>query len=360
MSYAILRLKKIKSWGGIAGAVSHNLRLRETHNADTARTEKNQLIAGTTDPALGLKDLLKEHGLKPRKGAVLMSEMLLTASPEWFEKNPDRVGEWVEKNTEWLKRRYGKNLLQAVVHFDESTPHIHAFIAPVTADKKLNAKKFWGERKGLTELQSAYAHNMGGFGLLRGVPKSVGKHKTIRQFYQDANLREALPEMPRFPERPQVESDPELKMLLGGLKPEPTAQALRTWRSEIVAWAKKLREVLRKALTQNQALRAELASEQKRADTAQRRLTAISPLAPMWEAIQTHEPERVLKLWGQVRNYLPRSEAEAIERHANEQGTARTVQDHPPPHLNPKPPLERKIEPSTGGGGVPRAKPVRG
>jgi hypothetical protein len=42
MSFAILRIQKLKSFADVGGSLSHNYRNRETLNADDARTHLNE------------------------------------------------------------------------------------------------------------------------------------------------------------------------------------------------------------------------------------------------------------------------------------------------------------------------------
>ena len=72
-------------------------------------------------------------------------------------------------NVEWLKTRFGPNLMQIVLHTDEQTPHLHAYCHPVLADGSLSYFKMLGSPKLLTELQTDYAKAMKPLGLRRGL-----------------------------------------------------------------------------------------------------------------------------------------------------------------------------------------------
>ena len=48
-----------------------------------------------------------------------------------------------EETKEFLDKRYGKeNVVCAVVHYDETTPHLHYAFIPVTFDEKKQKKKY--------------------------------------------------------------------------------------------------------------------------------------------------------------------------------------------------------------------------
>ena len=81
MSFAILRIQKLKSFADVGGSLSHNYRNRETLNADDARTHLNEHELDTNEKCMtAIRDRIPE---KRRKDAVLCIEHLITASPEW-------------------------------------------------------------------------------------------------------------------------------------------------------------------------------------------------------------------------------------------------------------------------------------
>jgi hypothetical protein len=46
-AYTVLRFIKLKSWGAVGGAGSHNARLRQTLNADPKALAKNRFLIGS-------------------------------------------------------------------------------------------------------------------------------------------------------------------------------------------------------------------------------------------------------------------------------------------------------------------------
>jgi hypothetical protein len=79
MSFAILRIQKLKSFADVGGSLSHNYRNRETLNADNARTHLNEHELDTNEKCMtAIRDRIPE---KRRKDAVLCIEHLITASP---------------------------------------------------------------------------------------------------------------------------------------------------------------------------------------------------------------------------------------------------------------------------------------
>lgn len=50
--------------------------------------------------------------------------------------------QWKKENVEWLQSYFGKdNVVSAVLHMDETTPHIHAVVIPMV-NERLSAAHF--------------------------------------------------------------------------------------------------------------------------------------------------------------------------------------------------------------------------
>ncbi len=65
------------------------------------------------------------------------------------------------RSEQWLEKKYGKDrVVAAVVHRDEATPHLSAFVVPLTQDGRLSAKEFIGGRSKMREDQSTYAESV--------------------------------------------------------------------------------------------------------------------------------------------------------------------------------------------------------
>ena len=184
MAFAIMRAKKLKTAGSVGAALQHCYRERETLNADEDRTAQNvHLAASSTNQAMGLmRDRLPE---KRRKDAVLAVEYVMTASPEWWETaSEDQQKAFFERSVDWLAEKYGKdNIVTATVHRDELTPHLSAFVVPVTKDGRLSAKEFIGNRTKMTQDQTSYAERVADLGLERGIEGSRATHQRVKTHY---------------------------------------------------------------------------------------------------------------------------------------------------------------------------------
>ena len=187
-NYAIMRCKKLTGMGSVASALQHCYREIETPNADADRTPENHCsVSQSADEAMGkLRELLPE---KRRKDAVLAVEYVMTASPEWWnEATPRQQAEFFARSEQWLENKYGKDrVVAAVVHRDEATPHLSAFVVPLTQDGRLSAKEFIGGRSKMRDDQSTYAESVKKLGLERGIEGSRATHQTVQHYYESIN-----------------------------------------------------------------------------------------------------------------------------------------------------------------------------
>ena len=182
--FAIMRCKKLASMGSVAGALRHCYRERETPNADPERTPTNEHAAATsTDQAMGrMRALLPE---KRRRDAVLAVEYLMTASPEWWqEASRKQQDEFFRRSRQWLADKYGADrVVTSTIHRDETSPHLSAFVVPLTRDGRLSAREFVGGRQKMRDDQTSYAAAVADLGLSRGIEGSRARHQSIRDYY---------------------------------------------------------------------------------------------------------------------------------------------------------------------------------
>ena len=194
MSFAILRIQKLKSFADVGGSLSHNYRNRETLNADDARTHLNEHALDTNEKCMtAIRDRIPE---KRRKDAVLCIEHLITASPEWDGWGTEKETAFFEQSKKWLENKYGKNnVVSTTIHRDETTPHLVAYVVPVDEETgRLNARKFiGGSRYTLSQMQTDFAVEVKDLGLDRGIQGSKAKHTSIQEYYEKLNNYENEP-----------------------------------------------------------------------------------------------------------------------------------------------------------------------
>lgn len=114
---------------------------------------------------------------KVRKDAVLMCSFVVGSDREFFDRlSPREQQQFFVDCTRFFAERYGEeNIISAVVHMDETTPHLHLNLIPI-ANGRLCAKQLF-DRKELQNLQSDF-HSVVGkkWNLQRGKEGSQAKH----------------------------------------------------------------------------------------------------------------------------------------------------------------------------------------
>ena len=178
----VVRHIKHKTLGTIGAAASHTMRKRPTPNADPSKPAP-EVWVGSSSPADDVRAVLPE---RRRKNAVLALEYVLTASPEFFADAPQ--AEWrayLRDQLAMLQEYYREeNVVSAVLHLDEKTPHLAVLIVPLV-DGKLNARSLIGTREACSIVQDMAGEAGKTFGLERGRRGSKARHQDVKDFYAD-------------------------------------------------------------------------------------------------------------------------------------------------------------------------------
>ena len=120
---------------------------------------------------------------KVRKDAVLMCSFVVGSGRKFFGGlSPSEQRQFFVDCTRFFAERYGEgNIISAVVHMDETTPHLHLNLIPI-AGGRLCAKKLF-DRKALTALQTDLYREVGAkWNLQRGKEGSQAKHLDTAEF----------------------------------------------------------------------------------------------------------------------------------------------------------------------------------
>lgn len=189
-SFAILRVGKIKTKGHLSAALGHNFRERDTPNADLDRKGDNLVLKGPGTGKGVIEAWDDRAPEKIRKNAVHALEYFIGGSPEKLHAmSREDQDAYFRRALDWLEKRHGaENVLSAVIHRDETTPHMQALVIPLDARGKLNARELVGGKDKLSQMQTEFAREVGQpFGFERGQERSRATHQTIKEYYGRAN-----------------------------------------------------------------------------------------------------------------------------------------------------------------------------
>ena len=155
MGYAVLHLDKAP--GNEAAMTAHIARTKIPTNASPERTCLNEELVEfpeeVADRTEAISYRLEHAGLTRKIGTnqVRVIRVMLTGSHDAMKRIEEegRLPEWCADNLAWLRETFGtENVVSAVVHRDESTPHIHAAVVPIVTGERRKARTVPSETPG--------------------------------------------------------------------------------------------------------------------------------------------------------------------------------------------------------------------
>lgn len=198
VGYAVVHMMKIKS-GAVGGIQSHNNREHEPKtnpDVDMSRSEDNYDLISCDNYKRSIKEKLSnlvESSRAVRKDAVVVCNFIVTSDNETMNAlGADRQREFFQDSVKWFSDRYGADrVLNATVHMDETTPHLHIGVMPITQDSRLSAKAIFTKTE-MKAIQTEFARDVGEkYGLERGVEGSERTHLSEARFKEQKALEMA-------------------------------------------------------------------------------------------------------------------------------------------------------------------------
>ncbi|MCM2979186.1 plasmid recombination protein, partial [Priestia aryabhattai] len=120
-------------------------------------------------------------------------EFFVSASPEYMHAmSPDEQRKYFEASLDHIAGKYGQqNILYAVVHNDEATPHMHVGFVPITDDRRLAAKEYFHGKTKIRRIQDDFHNYMNkrGYDIERGEPSEL-QHKSVHEFKKQEREKE--------------------------------------------------------------------------------------------------------------------------------------------------------------------------
>lgn len=221
MGYVVLHIEKA---AGTDAAMSGHVERRITPaNVITTLTYLNQELIefpkGVTNRTEAIQHRLDNAGLERKigKNQVRALRVVMSGSPEDMKRirQAGQLDAWCKDSCDWLQKTFGKeNVVSAVLHMDEKTPHIHATVVPIVRGERRKAKlertknaasgkRTYRTKKDRPRLcaddvmardklkayQTTYAEAMAKYGLQRGIDGSEAKHISTQQYYREVFVR---------------------------------------------------------------------------------------------------------------------------------------------------------------------------
>lgn len=146
-----MHLEKAK--GADSKMSAHIERTSHPKNADETRTHLNrelvQFPEGVNNRTEAIAHRIGNAGIKRKiaDNQVRAIRVLLTGTNEDMKRMEadGALGNWCDDNLKWLRETFGKdNVVSAVLHMDEQTPHLHATVIPIVTGNA--GKPSWNSR----------------------------------------------------------------------------------------------------------------------------------------------------------------------------------------------------------------------
>ena len=217
-----------------------------------------------------------------RKDSVKFVDTLVTVSPEFAEAHESEMPEYFNQAFGFLKDRVGEeNIISAVVHMDEKTPHLHLCFVPLTKDKRLSAKEILGNKKAMIQWQDDFCACMSErwSELERGAPAVETKRRHLTpQWYKKVTAMDAKLE--------KLETALNgVNVLNAGKKREEAIETFKQLLPEVESFQaeiQRMQEAVSQSLSmqrcsteENEALKDELTAERRKSAEQRAKLTVL-------------------------------------------------------------------------------------
>lgn len=189
MGFAVVHMQKIKvgSTRGIQSHVNREHPPKTNPDIDNSKTAENYDLLPQSNFSRYIKGVIENFATETktvRKDAVVMCSFVVTSDEQTMKAMlPEKQQNFFKDSLRFFADRYGnENIVNATVHMDENTPHLHLGVVPITDDGRLSAKSLF-DKKELKSLQTDFALKVGSvYGLERGQENSERKHLSENRF----------------------------------------------------------------------------------------------------------------------------------------------------------------------------------
>lgn len=200
--YCIMRTEKRKRTD-LGGIQKENTRTATEYNNKVSPGMDifNVVLKESSNWLQDINSEIQAAGAKPRSNSVLALDTIYTASPEFFQgKTNQQNDDFFKDCLQFHQERFG-HIISAVVHYDETTPHLHIISVPLTKDGRLSARDVIGNKAKMSKTQDQFFEQVGrSYGLARGIHMD-GREKKEHISAQEHELREIKQQIAREQEK---------------------------------------------------------------------------------------------------------------------------------------------------------------
>lgn len=189
--FCIMRTEKRKK-SDLSGIQKENTRTATEYNNRVAPGMDifNVVLKESNNWLQDINREIQAAGAKARSNSVMALDTIYTASPEFFQERTNAENDRFFQDCLKFHNEHFGHIISAVVHYDETTPHLHVISVPLTKDNRLSARDVIGNKSRMSKTQDAFFEQVGrGYGLERGIHMD-GQEKKEHISAQEHELRE--------------------------------------------------------------------------------------------------------------------------------------------------------------------------
>lgn len=196
--FCIMRTEKRKRTD-ITGIQKENTRTATEYNnkVSPGMDVFNVVLKESDNWLQDINNEIKAAGAKTRSNSILALDTIYTASPNFFQGKTNQQNDDFFKDCLQFHQEHFGHIISAVIHYDETTPHLHVVSVPLTKDGRLSARDVIGNKSKMSKTQDSFFEQVGrGYGLERGIHMD-GQEKKQHISAQEHELREIKQEIAR-------------------------------------------------------------------------------------------------------------------------------------------------------------------
>lgn len=305
--FCIMRTEKRKK-SDLSGIQKENTRTAAEYNNKVSPGMDifNVTLKESSNWLQDINNEIQAAGAKARSNSVLALDTIYTASPKFFQGKTNQQNDDFFKDCLQFHQEHFGHIISAVIHYDETTPHLHVISVPLTQDGRLSARDVIGNKAKMSKTQDQFFEQVGrDYGLERGIHID-GQEKKQHISAQEHQLREIKQQIAREQEK------------LGAI--EHSEETARTRAQEYRRTAAKLQKEVEQLQEERQAQHKSLLQLTEAANNKQKEVKHLNYVLQEkkgeFEAIKDNI-QTATKDLEEISEYLSRAEQNKAQEIAN-------------------------------------------
>lgn len=305
--FCIMRTEKRKK-SDLSGIQKENTRTATEYNnrVSPGMDIFNVTLKESSNWLQDINNEIQAAGAKARSNSVLALDTIYTASPNFFQGKTNQQNDDFFKDCLQFHQEHFGHIISAVIHYDETTPHLHVISVPLTQDGRLSARDVIGNKAKMSKTQDQFFEQVGrDYGLERGIHMD-GQEKKQHISAQEHQLREIKQQIAREQEK------------LGAI--EHSEETARTRAQEYRRTAAKLQKEVEQLQEERQAQHKSLLQLTEAANNKQKEVKYLNYVLQEkkgeFEAIKDNI-QTATKDLEEISEYLSRAEQNKAQEIAN-------------------------------------------